>query len=66
VNGGAFVPIDPVGPNTFLTGPAAQTHTMTWCKRLIANSTVFRIVWSKLGGGAAQVDDYAMLVQRFN
>jgi hypothetical protein len=65
VNGGAFVNIDPVGPNTFLTGTAAQTHTMTWCRRLsAANGTTFRIVWSKLGGGVAILDDYLMRVER--
>jgi hypothetical protein len=66
VNGGAFVNIDPVGPNTFHSGTAAQTHTMTWCKRLSANSTTFRIVWSKIGGGLAVVDDYLMRVERSN
>jgi hypothetical protein len=66
VNGGAFVDIDPVGPNTFLTGTAAQTHTMTWCKRLSANGTAFRIVWAKLGGGVAILDDYLMRVERSN
>jgi hypothetical protein len=67
VNGGAFVDIDPVGPNTFLTGTAAQTHTMTWCRRLAAaNSTTFRIVWAKFGGGVAILDDYLMRVERSN
>jgi hypothetical protein len=64
VNGGAFVDIDPVGPNTFHSGTAAQTHTMTWCERLVANSTTFRIVWSKVGGGVAIMDDYLMRVER--
>jgi len=66
VNGAAFVNIDPVGPNTYLTGTAAQTHTMTWCKRLVANTTVFRIVWAKIGGGVAILDDYLMRVERSN
>jgi hypothetical protein len=66
VNGGVFVNIDPVGPNTYLTGVDAQTHTMTWCKRLVANTTVFRIVWAKLGGGVAILDDYLMRVERSN
>ena len=64
VNGGAFVNIDPVGPNTFLTGTAAQTHTMTWCTRLVANATLFRIVWAKIGGGVATIDDFLMRVER--
>ena len=64
VNGGAFVNIDPVGPNTFHTGVVAQTHTMTWCKRLSANATTFRVVWSKIGGGVAILDDYLMRVER--
>jgi hypothetical protein len=66
VNGGAFVDIDPVGPNTFLTGIDAQTHTMTWCRRLAANATAFRIVWAKFGGGVAIADDYLMRVERSN
>jgi hypothetical protein len=66
VNGAAFVDIDPVGPNTFHTGTAAQTHTMTWCRRLSADTTTFRIVWSKLGGGVAIMDDYLMRVERSN
>ena len=66
VGGAAFVDIDPVGPNTFHQGNLAETHTMTWCRRISANSTVFRIVWDKIGGAAstAVIDDYTMLVER--
>jgi hypothetical protein len=64
VNGGAFFNIDPVGPNTFLTGTDAQTHTMTWCRRLVANTTDFRIMWAKFGGGVALIDDFLMRVER--
>ncbi|MGQ0483825.1 MAG: hypothetical protein ACT4SY_00515 [Hyphomicrobiales bacterium] len=67
VNGGVFVDMDPVGPNTFHTGTLRETHTMTWCKRLVATSgTTFRAVWKKNGGGAAIVDDYLMRVERSN
>jgi hypothetical protein len=65
VNGGAFLPMNPVGPNTFHSGNAAQTHTMTWCKRIEAsNVTNFRIIWSKVGGGTAIIDDYLTKVER--
>jgi hypothetical protein len=67
VNGGAFVNINPVGPNTFHSGNKAQTHTMTWCTRVVATaSTSFRVVWAKIGGGLAQLDDYTMRVERSN
>jgi hypothetical protein len=67
INGGAFVSMNPVGPNTYLTGTAAQTHTMTWCNRLGATaSTSFRIEWRKLGGGLAIIDDYTVRVERSN
>jgi hypothetical protein len=67
VNGGAFFNIDPVGPNTFHQGNLAETHTMTWCRRIAAtNTTVFRIVWQKFVAGNAIIDDYTMLVERSN
>jgi hypothetical protein len=67
VNGGAFVDIDPIGPNTFHSKNPAYTHTMTWCKRLVATSSAtFRIVWAKIGGGSAVLDDYTMRVERSN
>ncbi len=66
INGGAFINIEPVGPNTFHSGNAAQTHTMTWCREIVANSTNFRIVWRKVGGGTAFMDDYLMRVERSN
>ena len=65
VNGGGFLPMNPVGPNTFHNGNAAETHTMTWCKRIEAsNATNFRIIWSKVGGGLAGIDDYLTVVER--
>jgi hypothetical protein len=65
IDGGAFFDMDPVGPNTFLTGPRAQTHTMTWCNREVALvSTAFRIRWAKIGGGQAEIDDYTTRVER--
>jgi hypothetical protein len=39
---------------------------MTWCRRLAANATTFRIVWAKFGGGVAIADDYLMRVERSN
>ena len=67
VNGGAFANMDPIGPNTFHNGNSPETHTMTWCRRIAAtNTTVFRIVWRKLGAGTAIIDDYTMLVERSN
>jgi len=64
VNGGAFVDIDPVDANTFQSGNSRHTHTMTWCRRLEADSTDFRAVWRKVGGGSAIVDGYLIQVQR--
>ena len=65
VNGGAFVPIDPVGPNIMHTGATQETNTMTWCRRLVATGgTNFRIVWGKLGGGAVTADNYLTRVER--
>ena len=66
VNGGAFIDMNPNDPNTFHSGNPAQTNTMTWCREIAAASTQFRIVWRKLGGGAAIVDDYLMRVERSN
>jgi hypothetical protein len=60
---GSFVPIDPVGPNSFHQGAAAETHTMTWCRRIQAANPVFRIV---TGGAPAVFDDYTTLVHRSN
>jgi hypothetical protein len=65
INGGAFVSIDPVGPNIMHTGATPETNTMTWCRRLAATgSTSFRIVWAKIGGGAVTVDNYLTMVER--
>ena len=67
VNGGAFFNMDPIGPNTFHQGNLAETHTMTWCRRIAAtNATSFRIIWQKFGAGNAVIDDYTMLVERSN
>lgn len=67
VNGGAFIPIDPVGPNIMHTGATQETNTMTWCRRLAAtNSTDFRIIWVKIGGGVVFADNYLTRVERSN
>jgi hypothetical protein len=67
VNGGAFVSMNPAGPNTFHKGNKAETNSMTWCSRVVATtSTNFRIVWEKVGGGTANLDDYIMSVERSN
>ena len=67
VNGGAYSNMNPVGPNTFHTGTTRETHTMTWCNRFTASTSArFRVVWRKIGGGAAIVDDYVMRVERSN
>jgi hypothetical protein len=67
VNGGAFFPIDPIGPNIMHTGATQETNTMTWCRRLAAaNSTTFRIQWNKIGGGVVTVDNYLTKVERSN
>ena len=67
VDGGAFFPLDPAGPNTMHTGATQETNTMTWCRRLVAaNSAVFRIVWGKIGGGVVTVDNYLTKVERSN
>jgi hypothetical protein len=65
VDGGSFVTMVPIGPNTFNSGNPARTNTMTWCSRLQATtSTVFKIQWEKLGGGTATMDGYLVQVQR--
>ena len=67
VNGGAFFAMNPIGPNTFHTGNAAQTKGMKWCNRLVATgSTTFKAQWRKLGGGTAVIDDYTLQVVRSN
>ncbi len=65
VNGGPFLKMNPNEPDTFHSGNPAQTHTMTWCRE-ISGSPSFRIVWRKIGGGAAVLDDYLMRVERSN
>ena len=66
VNGGSFTDLNPTEENIFHSGNAAQTHTMTWCREINASSTQFRIVWRKVGGGTANVDNYVMRVERSN
>jgi len=67
VNDGVFANMNPIGPNTFHTGNASQTHTMTWCNRFVASTNAtFRVVWRKVGGGTAIIDDYVMRVERSN
>jgi hypothetical protein len=66
VNFGPYTAMNPVGPDTFHTGTLQGTHTMTWCRRLTASNTNFRVVWRKNGGGSAIVDDYLMRVERSN
>ena len=64
INGGPFVNMSPNQADTFHSGNARQTHTMTWCREISANSTTFRIVWRKIGGGTAFIDDYTVRVER--
>jgi hypothetical protein len=65
INGGGWIDMDPVGPNTFHSGNAAETHTMTWCDRLEATiSADFRIRWRVTPAGTATADDYTMRVER--
>ena len=66
INFGTYTDMNPVGPDTFHTGTLQGTHTMTWCRRLTASNTNFRVVWRKNGGGSAIVDDYLMRVERSN
>ena len=67
INGGAFFNMNPNGPNTFLQSTVAETNTMTWCHRIGAtNNVVIRILWGKVGGGIAFLDDYTVLVHRSN
>ena len=65
INGEPFIPMSPNEPDTFHSGNPAQTHTMTWCRE-ISGTPVFRVVWRKVGGGAAILDDYLMRVERSN
>ena len=73
--GSGWVDMDPVGPVTFHSGSVAQTHAMTWCKRLQVppcsvpgcnNSVVFQIIWYKVGGGNAIVDDFTLQVMQLD
>jgi hypothetical protein len=64
VNGGAFVNMSPVGPDTFHSGSLTQTHTMTWCNRITAVRTVFRIVYTEAGAGVGVIDDFTTRVER--
>lgn len=64
INGGRYINMHPSQPNTFHSGNFRQTHTMTWCREIDASSTTFRIVWRKVGGGTAYIDDYVMRVER--
>ncbi len=73
--GSGWVDMDPVGPVTFHSGSVAQTHTMTWCERLFVpqcsvpgcdTSIVFQIIWYKVGGGNAIVDDFTLQVMQLD
>ncbi len=65
VDGSRYVNMHPIGPNTMQMTTNRETHTMTWCRVLGASSsTTFRIVWRKLGGGTAYLDDYLVRVER--
>lgn len=64
IDGGPFINMNPNQPDTFHSSAARETHTMTWCREIDANSTTFRIVWRKNGGGTAYIDDYVMRVER--
>ena len=67
INGGAFVNMNPSGPNTFLQSTVAETNTMTWCRRIAAaNSVVIRVIWQHFGAGVSILDDYTVLVHRSN
>ena len=67
INGGAFVNINPTGPNTFQFGKQTNSPSMTWCTRVQATaSAVFRMQWRHINGGTANLDDYTMTVRRFN
>ena len=67
INGGAFVNMNPSGPNTFLQSTVAETNTMTWCNRFAAtNSVVIRVIGTHVGAGASILDDYTVLVHRSN
>lgn len=70
VDGGAFVEMNPTGPNVFHRGNGKATHSMTWCTRTIATVTIdIRIVWAKAGGAVgsqAGIDDFIISVQRYN
>jgi hypothetical protein len=62
---GSFANMPP-GVVKFHTGAEAETHTMTWCVQTEAATNIsFRIVYSEApGGGAGQIDNYTMRVER--
>jgi hypothetical protein len=68
IGAGAFVAMNPSGPNTFHKGNKAESNSMTWCSRINSGGAGVnvRIVWSKSGGGTAILDDYITMVTRFN
>jgi hypothetical protein len=65
IDGGAFSLMPPVTSVTFQSGNKAAAHSMTWCNRVSATTSVdFQIVWRKIGGGTANIGAYTMQVQR--
>jgi hypothetical protein len=67
INGGAFSNMRPVGPATFHSGTNESASSMTWCRRLAASASLrIQIIWRKVGGGTAFLDDYTVLVERSN
>jgi hypothetical protein len=52
----------------FHNGNGAEANSMTWCGRFTSPSVpaLIRIVWSKSGGGTANVDKFSTTVVRYN
>ena len=63
INVGAFINMDPVGPNKMYSG----TNTMTWCKRMAADVRAdVRIIWAKVGVGSVTIDNYVTRLEQSN
>lgn len=67
IDGGPFATsLAPAGETVFHSGSDKQVHTMTWCYRVNAGTTDFRIRWRSTGGGTAVLDNYVVKVERYD
>lgn len=65
------VDMAPLGPISFHSGIAADSHSAMWCKRVPAGAHTVQILWHTLDLGTAgtvtgTLDDYVVRVERTN